>query len=93
MLYTLLLVAAVLNVHRLPAVQQAVQDGQQTPAALMIAPALAGALHPFVRGLPLRPGAVPALPRREAFVQVGLMVLVLMLLLPVRSSATTRPRR
>jgi hypothetical protein len=81
-LYGLLLLAAVVTFTGLPALEEAVRQGRQRPAALMVAPALFAlfiVLFATYRFVLVRARRYHA---GKAFVQVGLMALALTLLLP-----------
>ena len=95
LLYVLLLAAAAVTLFGAPALEQAVREGKAPRAALILAPALLAAfigLFAAYRFTLVRAGRYLA---GKAFVQVGLMVLVLMLALPGslerwRSAGTVR---
>jgi hypothetical protein len=95
LLYLLLLAAAAVTLFGAPAVEQAVREGKAPRAALILAPALLAAfivLFALYRFALVRAGRYLA---GKAFVQVGLMVLVLTLALPGsldrwRSAGTVR---
>jgi hypothetical protein len=81
-LYALLLASAVLTLTGLPMLEQAVREGHRTRMTLMIAPGLLGlliALFAYYRYRRVQMGQYGA---AKAFVQVGLMVMVLTFLLP-----------
>nr|WP_176064715.1 HEAT repeat domain-containing protein [Anaeromyxobacter diazotrophicus] len=94
-LYVLLLAAAAVTLFGAPALEQAVREGRAPRAALILAPALLAAfiaLFAAYRFTLVRAGRYLA---GKAFVQVGLMVLVLTLALPGslerwRSAGTVR---
>jgi hypothetical protein len=81
-LYLLLLASAVLTLTGLPALEQAVREGRRARMTLMVAPALLGlfiALFAYYRYRRVQTGRYGA---GKAFVQVGLMVIILTFLLP-----------
>ena len=96
LLYPLLLVAAGVTLFGAPVVEQAVREGRAPRAALILAPALLAAfiaLFTVYRFTLVRARHYHA---GKAFVQVGLMVLVLTLALPGslerwRAAGTVRP--
>jgi len=96
LLYVLLLGSAVFTLTGAPVLEQAVREGRRPTAVLMVAPALLAlfvVLFAGYRFALVRAGRYHA---GKAFVQVGLMVLVLSLLLPsslerYRSAGVSRP--
>ena len=96
LLYFLLLVAAGVTLFGAPVLEQAVREGRAPRAALILAPALLAAfiaLFTLYRFTLVRAHRYHA---GKAFVQVGLMVLVLTLALPGslerwRAAGTVRP--
>ncbi len=96
LLYLLLLVAAAVTLFGAPPIEQAVREGRAPRLALVLAPGLLAtfiALYAAYRFALVRAGRYDA---GKAFVQVGLMVLVLMLALPGsldrwRAAGTVRP--
>jgi len=95
-LYVLLLLSAAVTLFGEPALEQAVREGKAPRGALVVAPALLAsfiALFAAYRYALVRAGRYHA---GKAFVQVGLMVLVLTLALPGsldrwRAAGTVRP--
>jgi small-conductance mechanosensitive channel len=95
-LYVLLITAAAVTLLGAPAIEQAVREGRAPRVAMIVAPALLAAfivLFAAYRFALVRAGRYLA---GKAFVQVGLMVLVLTLVLPGsldrwRSVRTVRP--
>lgn len=95
LLYLLLLVTAAVCVFGLPSLEQAVREGRRSPAVLVVAPALLAAFiaaFAVYRFSLVRAGRYHA---GKAFVQIGLMVLALSLVLPgslerYRAAGTTR---
>jgi len=96
LLYALLAASALATLLAGPSLEQAVREGRLSPSALVVAPALLGVfilLFAGYRYLLVRSGHYLA---GKAFVQVGLMLLVLTLLLPgslerYRAAGTVRP--
>ncbi len=96
LLYVLLLASAAFTLTGVPVLEQAVREGRRPAAVLMAAPALLAlfvVLFAAYRFALVRAGRYHA---GKAFVQVGLMVLVLSLLLPgslerYRSVGVARP--
>jgi hypothetical protein len=96
LLYLLLLASAVVTLFGAPLLEQAVREGRAPRAALVVAPGLLAsfiALFAVYRYALVRAGRYHA---GKAFVQVGLMVLVLTLALPGsldrwRAAGTVRP--
>ena len=81
-LYLLLIAAAAVTLFGAPALEQAVREGKAPRAALIVAPGLLAsfiALYAAYRFALVRAGRYHA---GKAFVQIGLMVLVLALALP-----------
>ena len=95
-LYVLLLAAAAVTLFGAPTLEQAVREGRAPRAALVVAPALVAAfiaLFAVYRFTLVRGGRYHA---GKAFIQVGLMVLVLALAMPGaldrwRAAGTVRP--
>ncbi len=95
-LFVLLLASAALTLTGVPVLEQAVKEGRRSPAVLMLAPALLLlfiALFAAYRYALVRAGRYHA---GKAFVQVGFMVAVLVLLLPgslerYRAAGVARP--
>jgi hypothetical protein len=96
LMYALLLASAGVTLTCMPALEQAVREGRRPTGVLMVAPsmlALFVALFAAYRFALVRAGRYHA---GKAFVQVGLMVLLLSLLLPgsverYRSAGVARP--
>jgi len=96
LLYVLLLASAAFTLTGVPVLEQAVREGRRPTAVLMVAPGLLALfviLFAAYRFALVRAGRYHA---GKAFVQVGLMVLVLSLLLPsslerYRSAGVSRP--
>lgn len=95
-LYLLLLAASLVCVFGLPSLEQSVREGRRSPWVLVVAPALLATFigaFAFYRFRLVRAGRYHA---GKAFVQVGLMVLALGLVLPTsldryRAAGTVRP--
>lgn len=96
LLYVLLLASAAFTLTGVPVLEQGVREGRRHTAVLMVAPGLLAlfvVLFAAYRFALVRAGRYHA---GKAFVQVGLMVLVLSLLLPgslerYRSAGVSRP--
>ncbi len=96
LLYVLLLASAAFTLTGVPVLEQGVREGRRPSAVLMVAPGLLALfviLFAAYRFALVRAGRYHA---GKAFVQVGLMVLVLSLLLPgslerYRSAGVSRP--
>ncbi|MBI5070662.1 MAG: HEAT repeat domain-containing protein [Deltaproteobacteria bacterium] len=96
LLYMLLAVSALATLLAGPSLEQAVREGRLSAATLVVAPALLAifiVVFAFYRYALVRTGHYLA---GKAFVQVGLMLLVLTLLLPgslerYRAAGTVRP--
>lgn len=81
-LYALLLASAIVSVFGVPSLEQAVREGRRSAWVLVVAPALLAAFiaaFAFYRFRLVRAGRYHA---GKAFVQIGLMVLALGLVLP-----------
>jgi len=96
LLYGVLFASAALTLTGVPILEAAVREGRRSPAVLMLAPSLLAlfiALFAAYRFSLVRAGRYHA---GKAFVQVGFMVAVLMLLLPgslerYRAAGAVRP--